>query len=687
MKKFFTWYSEKVTNKPKQVLLVGILVSLIIIVVGFSFGGALSTKTMSVGSTPADKAAKIVTKHFGSESSGAQAQIVLKAKNKLSSTSNQKIQNEIESRASKIKNVKIVMSPVMLKNYAQGQKVGYFTVIFKNKTITTKQTNQLKEIARKFGSSQLEVELSGVSSQIEVSELPEIIGIIIAFIILTVTFGSFIMAGVPILSAILGLVTGLGGVFFVTKYFEVQSYDLALAAMVSLAVGIDYALFLVARFKEEIRKNERKQALKNTVTSTAPAVVFAASTIIIALLSMSALGIDFLGVMGAVSALSVLLVVIITLLLVPSLLYLIPIKAKSTDQHKIRPAEFFAKIVHKKPWITIVTMIIFILLVSIPLKNMNLGLPNDGSKQKNTTERRAYDIKQKAYGAGNDAVLVAVTRNKNEKSGVSLTEKITKINGVKTVGQPTPSADGKYLMVSIIPKTEANDNRTKKVVQNVRNIQGKNLNKVMVTGSTAMNIDISNKLLGALPEFLGLITIFTFILLMIAFRSFLIPLVAVLGFVLSLAATLGVIVFTVQEGHFEGLLHLPGKTAILNFLPVLVVGILFGLAMDYEVFLVSRIREEYLKTGDNKQAVYEGVRLSGGSILAAALIMISVFASFSFTDEIIIQMMGLSLAFGVFFDALVIRLILVPSFISVFGKANWYFPKWLDKILPKFNIE
>ncbi len=241
-------------------------------------------------------------------------------------------------------------------------------------------------------------------------------------------------------------------------------------------------------------------------------------------------------------------------------------------------------------------------------------------------------------------------------------------------------------MLSIIPKSAANSPRTQKIVQQVRKIQTEQLKKVMVTGTTAMNIDISAKLMAALPVFLTIIVLFSFGLLLLAFRSLLIPLVAVGGFIGSLLATLGLIVYTVQQGHFAGLLHLPGKTAILNFLPVLVVGILFGLAMDYEVFLVSRIHEEYFKTNNNRQAVNWGLQANGGPILAAALIMIAVFASFSFTDEIIIQMMGLSLAFGVFFDALLIRL-LFPACIRIFGKANWYLPKWLDQILPRLNIK
>lgn len=688
MKKFFNWYSKKITAHPKTFLVSGLTAAVLIIALGFLLGGKLSTKSLSIGSTPADEAAKIVKKHFGNSTSGAQAQIVLRSKTELTSQQNQAQLMQIQKKAAKVANVKTVLSPAVLRNYAQKNRVAYFTLIFKNKTITTKQTNQLKRLADKFRNQQLEVELSGISSKIEVSELPEIIGVAIAFIILTITFASFALAGLPIISAILGLVTGLGGIFYAAKFWNVESYDLALAAMISLAVGIDYALFLVARYREELTKQSKNAAIKQTLITTAPAVLFAATTIIVALLSMSALKIGFLGIMGAVSALSVALVVLLTLIIVPSLLLLLPISlAPKRATTKLRPAKFFAGIVSKRPLIVIIMVLIILFTAAIPVKELNLGLPNDGSKQPNTTERKAYDIKQKAYGAGSDAVLVAVTKNKDSQTAEKLADQVKKLDGVDSIGQPTLSTDQKYVMLSIIPKSAANSPRTQKIVQQVRKIQTEQLKKVMVTGTTAMNIDISAKLMAALPVFLTIIVLFSFGLLLLAFRSLLIPLVAVGGFIGSLLATLGLIVYTVQQGHFAGLLHLPGKTAILNFLPVLVVGILFGLAMDYEVFLVSRIHEEYFKTNNNRQAVNWGLQANGGPILAAALIMIAVFASFSFTDEIIIQMMGLSLAFGVFFDALLVRLLLVPACIRIFGKANWYLPKWLDQILPRLNIK
>ena len=303
---------------------------------------------------------------------------------------------------------------------------------------------------------------------------------------------------------------------------------------------------------------------------------------------------------------------------------------------------------------------------------MHLGLPNDGSKQVSTTERRAYDIKARAYGAGNDSMLVTVIKNTQKPQLASNYVKAVQDQAnVKMVTPIIPSQDGKYLMLSVTPKTDSNDVNTEKLVKNLRKIKV-NGQQIRVTGSTAMNIDISEKLNSVLPKFLLIITAFAFILLVVALRSLVIPLVAVIGFILSIIATLGAVTFTIQEGHFAGLLHLPGKTAVLNFLPVITIGILFGLAMDYEVFLVRQIHEEYLKSANNiSLAVERGLSKVGSAIIAAALIMITVFASFAFTDEIIIQSMGLALAFGVFADAFIVRLLLVPSMIKLCGKLNW----------------
>lgn len=673
MEKIFQRYGKLTTVHPKTILGVGIIIIFIMLLAGFKFGGSLSTKELAINNTPASQTTDLVKKHFPSNN-GAQAQVVLKSHSKLTTTENQKLMGKIEAALTKDKNVATVISPVMGRTLAQKDHVGYFTVNYKNKKITDHETNNLKRIASRYGNRDTQIELSGISQKVAVSEVPEIVGILVALGILAVTFTSLVTAGLPIISALVGLLTGIGGVFYCAKFVDVPSYDISLAAMVSLAVGIDYALFLVARYKQERQYTERAQALINAVQYTGPSIVFAGATIVIALLSMNVLGIGFLGIMGNMAAIAVISTVLITLLLVPSILQLCPAigRPKQEQNKRFLPIKFIKNAVVNHSVITVCCSLLILILAALPIQQMHLGLPNDGSKQVSTTERRAYDIKARAYGAGNDSMLVTVIKNTQKPQLASNYVKAVQDQAnVKMVTPIIPSQDGKYLMLSVTPKTDSNDVNTEKLVKNLRKIKV-NGQQIRVTGSTAMNIDISEKLNSVLPKFLLIITAFAFILLVVALRSLVIPLVAVIGFILSIIATLGAVTFTIQEGHFAGLLHLPGKTAVLNFLPVITIGILFGLAMDYEVFLVRQIHEEYLKSANNiSLAVERGLSKVGSAIIAAALIMITVFASFAFTDEIIIQSMGLALAFGVFADAFIVRLLLVPSMIKLCGKLNW----------------
>lgn len=679
MQTIFHKYGKVVNKRPKTILTIGVLLTALILVIGFKFGGSISTKDLSIDNTSAAQTAKIVEKHF-SANNGAQAQVVIKADKKLTTAANQRKLAQIQADLLKSKNVKLAISPLQGQNLAQDDHVGYFTVTFRNKKINDAESNQLRKIANRYSESGMQLELSGINQKVTVNEIPEIVGLLVALLILTITFASLLTAGLPIISALIGLASGIAGVLFCAKFVEVPSYDLSLAAMVSLAVGIDYALFFVARYKKERSTSAQDKAITSTVEHTGPSIVFAGMTIIIALLSMNVLGIQFLSIMGDMAAISVAITVVLTLLIVPAILRLVPKIGQPRHQMKPRllPINFVKKAVIKHSVITVCCALLLLLLAAIPARQMYLGLPNDGSKQPTKTERRAYDIKTKAYGRGIDATLVAVIKNNNDpRLSAEYLKKVQNISNVKAVTPVIPSQDGQYLMLSITPKTDSNNPKTEKLVNNLRHlkIHGQ---KVLVTGSTAMNIDISEKLNSVLPKFLLIIVALAFVLLVFALRSLIIPLIAVGGFVLSIIATLGAITFTIQEGHFATLLHLPGKTAVLNFLPVITIGILFGLAMDYEVFLVRQIHEEYLKKpSDITSAVKIGLEKVGSAVIAAALIMITVFASFAFTDEIIIQSMGLALAFGVFADAFIVRLLLVPSLIILCGKANWNLPKWL----------
>lgn len=436
MSRFLLWYAHKVKKHPKSILGLGLLVVVMMTVFGIGFGGSLSSEGMTIDNTPAQKAADIVSKNYHSSTSGAQAQIMLKAKESLKNKNNVARITDIKNKIQRQEDVQTVMTPDQLFNYAQHDKVAYITVTFNTKAITEKQSTALTKVVNMYRASNFEVELSGIASNIEVSETPEVIGIGIAFIILVITFGSFLIAGLPIISALLGLITGLAGIFGVARFTDVASYDLSLAAMVSLAVGIDYALFMVARYRDEYVKTNSDKAIYMALTKTGPAIIFAAATIIVALLGMSALGIGFLGVMGAVSALSVLMVVLVAFLVVPSVLVLFPSlgrRRKVTFNKAIKPAGWFAKLLNKHSRVTMAVAILSLLLIAIPASRMQLGLPNDGSKPRETTERKAFDIKAEAYGAGNDAMLVTVIENANSKKVHNFEKQLNKLDTIQSV--------------------------------------------------------------------------------------------------------------------------------------------------------------------------------------------------------------------------------------------------------------
>lgn len=326
---------------------------------------------------------------------------------------------------------------------------------------------------------------------------------------------------------------------------------------------------------------------------------------------------------------------------------------------------------------------------------METGLGNDGQKSPDTTERRAYDLLSDTYGAGYHGPLVILAETDGgEEAAANLNkvmEEVKTYPNVVAVNPAVTGPSGKVSLITVMPATGPNDSETIDLVHLIRDkapaIEQQDHVKIGVTGSTAVNIDITQKLNQALPKFCLIIVGLAFVLLMLVFRSILVPVKAVLGFILSLGATLGFVTFVVQDGYFQKLFGFYAEAPVFNFLPIIVVGVLFGLAMDYEVFLVSRMREAFKKSGDAKQSVLAGIHHSGGVVTAAGLIMVAVFTGFILAEEPMVKVMGLALAFGVLFDAFIVRMLIVPGVMTLLGKSAWYFPKWLDRLLPNLDVE
>lgn len=700
--------------KNSKKVIGGTLVVLVAIAIFAINLGPNFSEEMSIPGTESEKALQLMKKEFPSNT-GGQVQLVLKApENKTldSNGVNKVITNTLSEIKEKDGHVVSVASPVELGNLSEDKKIGYAVVTYNVAAdkVSEKSKENIIENIENTRDAAIQTELAGdvVFSEMEIGGVTEVIGIVVAYVILAITFISFLVAGMPIITAVIGLAIGLLLIVIGTNYLDITSVSITLAAMLGLAVGIDYALFIMTRFRQQRKEEYSVQESVAIATGTAgSAVVFAGITVIIALLGLSVVKIPFLTMMGLSAALCVLLAIFIAIIVVPAFLGMMGHKVgperKNTFLSKIiksnkkqTTSDRWGNFVAKRPWRVAIIGIVLLSIIAIPISHMELGLPDNGSKNEETTERKAYDLLTEAYGPGHHATLLVVAKTSSETANLQLAlndtvEELSGLSNVKNVSPAIPGPSGELYLISITPETGPNDSETKDLVNNIREksetLEKSDHIKLMVTGTTAVNIDISQKLSDALPIFALLITGFSFILLILVFRSILVPLKAVLGFVLSLGATLGFTVFVVQDGYLIDLFGFSIANPVLSFLPVIVIGILFGLAMDYEVFLVSRMREVFIETRDPRKAVLAGMRDSGGVVTAAGLIMISVFTGFMLAPDPMIKSIGLALTFGVLFDAFVVRMAIVPAVMIIMGKLAWYLPKWLDKILPDLDIE
>ncbi|WP_128102221.1 MMPL family transporter [Paenibacillus sp. DCT19] len=669
---------------------------------------------MSIPGTPAQNTIELLEQEFPEVGkAGAQIQIVFKSpegKTLLDSDVQQSI-DTLLGEVNKLDGVSTVYSPSMLNNYNEDQSISYAMAMYEkpSKEITFDQVDALRDTLHITEDKGIQTELSSSDTElypIDIHVTTEIIGVGIAFVILFFTFGSLILAGMPIMTAGVGLLIGLGGIVLASHAATIPFVCISLAAMLGLAVGIDYALFIISRFRQEyIKGNSVKQAIAIANGTAGTAVVFAGLTVIIALIGLSIPQIPFLSMMGYTAALTVLLAVIVAVLVVPAIIFLLgdkalpPVERNQTRSEKLANYVKFsgkimsgwAKALDKMPVMFVLVGTIILGAVSAPFFHMELGLPDDSFYEEGTDQREAYDLLKDAYGEGYHASLVIVAKalEGNDEILSKLDSLQADIMGMDNVGYITnviPKETGDMAVVTLNPKTGPNDPKTKELVHSLRNSNYDGMT-LHVTGTTAMNIDISEKLGEALPVFAALIIGLAFIIFVIVFRSLLVPLKAVLGFVLSLGATLGFVTWVIQDGNLYEIFGFATSGPVLNFLPILTIGILFGLAMDYEVFLVSRMREEFTHSGDARKAVLTGIRDSGGVVTAAGLIMIAVFTGFMMAPDPMTKVIGLALAFGVLFDAFVVRMMIVPGVMLLMGKAAWYMPKWLDRILPNIDIE
>lgn len=534
----------------------------------------------------------------------------------------------------------------------------------------------------------------------------EIIGLAIAGIILVVTLGSLIAAGLPLVVALIGVGVGVGGTLAFSTIFEFNSLTPVLALMIGLAVGIDYALFIVNRQRNLIisQKLPAKEAAARAIGTAGSAVFFAGLTVIIALSGLLVIGIGFLSSMAIVAALTVLIDVLVALTLLPALLGLIgerivTAKTRTKQQAAAASKPTFAQGwisgLLKAKWAAVLLVIAVLGTLAVPVTQMNLGMPSGASANKDTPVRQSYDVISDSFGEGFNGPLLVVAKDKDAaavdpQEYFQLLSNISQLDGIAEVSPGGFNEDGSIAIISIIPENGPTDEATKELVETLRTnaatTDGTNA-EIGVTGMTAVNIDISEKLAEVFPVYIAIIVVLSLLILLVVFRSILIPIKATAGFLLSIMATFGATTAVFQWGWLGSIFGIDTGGPLLSFIPILVTGILYGLAMDYQVFLVSSMREAYIHGEKGDRAIVSGYKTASKVVVAAALIMVSVFSGFIFTDDIMIKQIGFALAFGILVDAFLIRMIFVPAVMSMFGDKIWWLPKWLDKILPDLDIE
>ncbi len=766
----------------------------LVILVILSTGAALFYKpvsnAISIPGTQAQVAIDRVAELFPAMGKGS-GQIVFHTADKPVSD----FKTSIEGGLDKVKNVPGVVgvvSPFVNPQATSSDgKTAYAIVQLKDQAgvIDESTLNIIAGITDSLKTSGLQVERGGSLIHLGVSDIigpTEIAGIVIAMIVLFITFGALISAGMPLIIALLGVGISIAGLFSLSQVVDINSTTPALSFMLGLAVGIDYSLFIISKYRSLLLEGySYKDAAGRAIGTAGNAVIFAASTVIIALAALSVVNIPFMTTMGLAAAASIAVAAVIAITLTPAIFGIAGPRifgrktrertaaaqaAGPSASHGFSRSSFWYKwgqALTRFPVVAIILSVVVVGLIAIPATNLTLGLPNDEYAGPATTQHKAYDLLANAFGVGYNAPLVVLAGNvppvtdadraavrsaimaeyqkqvdaqtaalrvKFEKQAAEATTpelkaklqqdiaaaqaeglkqqqaaqtqleaqiaqystlaelnkiamQLAKIPGVKSATPAAATADGANGIIQVIPDSAPADQKTSDLITYIRNNQaqasGNPQITMAVTGYTAFQNDINKKLSDALPVYLAVVVGLSLILLMVAFRSILVPVKATIGFLLSVLAMFGSLVAVFQWGWFG----IADPAPIVSFIPIIGIGILFGLAMDYEFFLVSSMHEVYTRTGDPKQAVATGFSLGAKVVTAAAAIMVSVFAGFVGNHDTNIKSIGFALAVGIFVDAFIVRMTLVPAIMTLLGRAAWWMPRWVDKILPPVSIE
>jgi RND superfamily putative drug exporter len=551
----------------------------------------------------------------------------------------------------------------------------------------------------------------------------EFIGVAVAVLVLVLTFGSLLAAGMNLLTAIVGIAVGMGGLLLTSNLITLSSTAPTLALMIGLAVGIDYTLFILSRHRTQLAAGMHpEESAARAVGTAGSAVVFAGLTVVIALSGLAVVGIPFLTVMGVGAAGTVLVAVLVALTLLPALLgfaggRLAPKPGSRAARRELADAQEttgaggsmgarWTRLITRRPLVTVLAVLAGLVVLAIPAPQLQLALPDNSTAAPEAPQRQAYDLISENFGPGLNGPLVMLVEGLDPATAEQSVGRIAAAVGGTPTGspgeftgglddvafaQPTLLPGGSTAIVTVIPESGPQEEATNALVADLRDLapglERESGGEIAVTGQTAVAIDVSDRLGDALLPFALVVVGLALVLLLLVFRSILVPLKAAVGFLLSVGASFGAVVAVFQWGWFSDLLGVPATGPVISFLPVILMAVLFGLAMDYEVFLVSRMREEFVHGAGPRDAVVTGARHAARVVVAAALIMFAVFASFVTIEDVIVKAIAFGLAVGILVDAFLVRMTLVPAVLALLGRSAWWLPRWLDRLLPDLDVE
>ncbi|MCX4679047.1 MMPL family transporter [Streptomyces sp. NBC_01433] len=690
-----------------------------------TLGGAAAAQAPAAGptsfampGTESQRAYDLIDRRFeGQRADGAAARVVFKAPegSRITDPALRDVVADTVDELAAGPEVAQVADPFEVKAVSADESAAYAQVTYEvsGAELSEQSRRALSDTMAKASRSGMTVEAGGTALKGERgSHAAEVIGLGVAAVVLLLTLGSLLAAGLPLITALMGVGIGVCSITALASTFELDSTTSVLAMMLGLAVGIDYALFIVSRYRSELADGRLPEDAAGRALGTAGStVIFAGLTVVIALAGLAVVDIPLLTKMGVAAAGTVVLAVLVALTLVPALLGVAggrikaprtrnkPEDPESTDGSRTRRASNvggrWASFVTRRPVAVLVAGASVLCMLAVPAASMQLGLPDEGSQPVTSTQRKAYDLISENFGPGFNGPLLAIADTQGSddpKQAVGeLTTVMKDIDGVATVSPPRFNNAGDTAMITVIPASRPGSAETEAVVHAIRDAGGDVMNdgggRLMVSGSTAMNVDVSQKLNDALLPYLALVVGLAFLLLILVFRSLAVPLKAALGFLLSVAASLGAVVAVFQWGWLSSLLGVTDPGPVMSMMPIFMVGIVFGLAMDYEVFLVTRIREAYVNGRTAHDAITAGFRHSARVVTAAALIMMAVFAGFMGADEQMVKTIGFGLAVAVFIDAFIVRMTLVPAVLALMGDKAWWLPRRLDSVLPQLDVE